>query len=98
MGKLYQKAYYLPCLSIAAQAFLIWIHYAFVFFLELTMRPNILPAFVLCAILLIEAKAQEQSSSGFNTEGFATDDDGSGADGSGASSAQDGMQFSSFFQ
>ncbi len=59
------------------------------FVVDLTMRPNILPTFILCAILLMEANAQEQSSSGYGAEGSTSTDDGSGFDGSG-SNTQDG--------
>eukprot|EP00794_Sanderia_malayensis_P018138 gene18138-19948_t len=53
------------------------------------MRPNILPTFILCAIVLMEAKGQEQPSSGYGPDEWTTStDDGSGSDGSG-SNAQD---------
>ena len=52
------------------------------------MRPNIIPAFVLCAVILLETRAQEQSASGYNGEGFSSsgddsnyENDGSGSNG-----------------
>ena len=58
------------------------------FFLGDKMRPNIIPAFVLCAVILLETRAQEQSASGYNGEGFSSsgddssyENDGSGSNG-----------------
>ena len=60
-------------------------------FTELEMRPNILPAFVLCAVILIEARAQDQTSSGFNSyssgEGSSFESEGSGTTESGGNAA-----------
>ena len=48
------------------------------------MRPNVLPLFVLCAVILVESRAQEQESSGDgyysgNGKSENAEDEGSGS-------------------